>query len=170
MNTTDTSTPSTPTPAELVAQERAKRKPSQLAPKVATRGKVVRKTTTGKTVELTKDTPKAKAAKVAKPKAEKKPRPQQVGGETVLRNGKLSARDLPCLCGCNEPTQTRDARFRSGHDAKLRQGLIEEGLKADALPAIILPFFKRGEDIAGLRLSKSGKTLTDLKAEGSEEE
>lgn len=168
MNEQTTST--TPTPADLVAQERAKRDPKHLAPKVATKGRVVRKTATGTKVELTKDAPKAKATKPKAEKTAKAPRPQQVGGETVLRSGKLSARDLPCLCGCNQPTQTRDARFRSGHDAKLRQGLIEEGLKADALPAIILPFFKRGEDIAGLRLSKSGKTLVDLKAEGSDDE
>jgi len=150
------------TPAQLVAKERAKRPASKLAPKATTKGKVGRRTATGEKIELVKAPAKAKEPKV--------PRPQQVGGETVLKSGKLSARDLPCLCGCNEPTQTRDARFKSGHDAKLRQGLMEEDLDASALPKIIRPFFERGETVAGLKLAKNGKTLIDMKAEGATED
>lgn len=158
-----------PTPAELVATERAKRDPKRLAPKVEKKGRVVRKTTTGKTVELSKAAP-AKKASTKAAKGPKAPRPKQVGGVTELRSGKLSARDLPCLCGCNKPTQTADARFLSGHDAKLRQGVIEENLDASCLPAIILPFFTRGETVAGLRLAKGGKKLVDMKAEGATED
>lgn len=153
------------TPAQVVARERAKRDPKKLAPKAATKGRTARTTSTGQKIELAKAPAKAKSAKA--PKEPKAPRPQQVGGETVLKSGKLSARDLPCLCGCNEPTQTRDARFKSGHDAKLRQGLMEEDLDASALPKIIVPFFTRGETVAGLKLAKGGKRLIDMKAEGA---
>jgi len=33
----------------------------------------------------------------------------------------------PCLCGCGQPTITREARFLPGHDGKLTHRLMTEG-------------------------------------------
>lgn len=84
---------------------------------------------------------------------------RQAGG--VVRNsaGRLSARDLPCLCGCGEDTVTRDAWFVSGHDAKLRKRLLE----GEEIPQIIRPFFEvEGQVIAALMLEDG--EIVDMKA------
>lgn len=119
---------------------------------------------------------RAKKAKVATPKVEKvaKPKPKPEEAYDIKKNGKMSARGLTCLCGCGAPTQTRDARFLSGHDSKMRQAILDGG----ATPAIVLPFFEAGEVIAGLKLVKGKmvdckRTSTsegDESDEGSEEE
>ena len=42
-------------------------------------------------------------------------------------------RGEPCLCGCGEPTITRGARFRPGHDGKVIHRLMtSDGLTFDA--------------------------------------
>jgi excisionase family DNA binding protein len=42
----------------------------------------------------------------------------------------------PCLCGCDQPTMTRDARFLPGHDGKLIHRLMtKDGLTFDAARA-----------------------------------
>jgi len=119
--------------------------------------------------EKAKRAPKAKATKAtpapeATPDAPKAEKAQQKGGETILRTGRMSARDLPCLCGCGNPTHTKDARFLSGHDAKLRKVILLQG--AEATPEIIRPFFARGEEIAGLLISEDGG-VTDTKPQAS---
>lgn len=91
----------------------------------------------------------AKAA-VATPKQDK-PKgtgPAKLAAYDRRLDGTLSARGLACLCGCGEPTTTSDARFRAGHDAKMRAAIIRGG----SIPEIVLPMFLNGETIAGLAL------------------
>lgn len=119
--------------------------PEAIALAKAERAKRAKTTKATPAPEATATTPKA-----ATPAIEAKPKQEQKGGETVLRTGKLSARGLPCLCGCGAATHTKDARFLSGHDAKLRKVLLLQG--AEAMPEVIAPFFARGEEIAGLTI------------------
>lgn len=94
-------------------------------------------------------TPKAKVAKVDGP----------------------SAAGLPCLCGCGSPTQTPNARFLSGHDARLRKVVIEAGLAWSAVPDAARPFFladrAKGNATAGLFLdsAETPRWLRDAKAD-----
>lgn len=102
----------------------------------------------------------AKVAGKAKPKkAPKEPTPKPTyQGITVRRNGQLSAKGMTCLCGCGTPTVTEEARFVSGHDAKLRKVLLAGG----DMPDIVRPFFEHGEAIGGMRLIDG--EIVDLKA------
>ncbi|HEX9244670.1 MAG TPA: helix-turn-helix domain-containing protein [bacterium] len=46
---------------------------------------------------------------------------------------RIDGRGEPCLCGCGEPTITRGARFRPGHDGKVIHRLMtSDGLTFDA--------------------------------------
>lgn len=63
--------------------------------------------------------------------------------------GKLSAKGLPCLCGCGLATVTPTARFLSGHDAKLRKTILVDGAE---IPEVVRPFFDNGETIGGMVL------------------
>jgi hypothetical protein len=112
-----------------------------------------------------------KREKDAKKAAKKKstPRPK-LEAYTKRINGTLSARGLTCLCGCDAPTHTPDARFISGHDAKLRAAVFAGGMVSDLLPIIIRPFFDNGETVAGLRLDKRAGKLINTKTEESEDE
>lgn len=119
----------------------------------------------------TKAAKKSKKAKEAKPKAPKLTPEERrakrdaddlairkAGG--VVRNaaGRLTARGLTCLCGCGQATVTYEAKFVSGHDAKLRKRLLE----GEEIPAIILPFFEvEGTVIAGLALE--GGEIVDMR-------
>jgi len=99
-----------------------------------------------------------KSAKKAEPKA---PRPK-LTSYSVRKDGTLSARGLTCLCGCRSMTVTNDARFVSGHDAKMRQAILTSEDRLAAIPEIVLPFFQNKETIAGLRLA--GSKVLDVKA------
>jgi hypothetical protein len=51
--------------------------------------------------------------------------------------------DLPCLCGCGQPTKTPRARFLPGHDAKLKSILlkVERDIEPDStIPDVARPF------------------------------
>lgn len=79
-----------------------------------------------------KKTPKEKAPKLtpeqrAARRAEADAAARAAG--EVARNaaGRPTARGLPCLCGCGSPTVTDEARFVSGHDAKLRRDVLRAG-------------------------------------------
>lgn len=91
--------------------------------------------------------------------------------ETPQTPAKPKARDLPCLCGCGNPTTTRDARFLSGHDAKLRKAVLEARGSWDAVPELARPFFlwdaSKGGATAGLRVDDvtNPRWLADAKAE-----
>jgi hypothetical protein len=90
-------------------------------------------------------------------------------GPKRLASGRLSARGLPCLCGCGASTTTRDARFLSGHDAKMRAAILKQGLATSAIPDVALPFFKDGGAIAGLLLADVGteqERIVDVKTPG----
>lgn len=57
-----------------------------------------------------------------------------------------SAKGLPCLCGCGQPTRTEKAKFIPGHDAKLKGVLlkVERGeLPKSAVPDVAKPFLAR---------------------------
>lgn len=105
----------------------------------------------------------AKPKKEKAPKAEK-PKRKPIEAYDKLKNGKMSARGLTCLCGCGAPTVNADARFISGHDSRLRQALLDGG----KIPEIVMPFFVHGETIAGLKLS--GGKIVDTKGQGGDEE
>lgn len=156
-----------PVPAKDVPVKTAKAKARA---KTAARAKLSLDPETGATV-LT-PAPKAKVAKKSiksakrsEPKAPSVKRPKLTGYDK-RQDGSLSARDLPCLCGCSQPTVTNDARFISGHDAKMRQTILTSSddakERADAIPSIVRPFFDNGETVAGLRLN-AGK-IVDVKA------
>jgi hypothetical protein len=85
-----------------------------------------------------------------------------------MANGRLSARGLSCLCGCGGATVQRDARFLSGHDAKMRAEVRRAGMVPAALPEIARPFFENGEALGGLMLVEMDGTavLVDVKAGG----
>lgn len=85
------------------------------------------------------------------------------GGVVLNAAGRPTARDLPCLCGCGEPTHRPDAWFLSGHDAKMRKAIVDGGLTIDRVPAIVAPFFRLGAPIAGLLLQDDG-SFADTKA------
>lgn len=104
------------------------------------------------------EAPAPKAPKTPKVKEPKPPRPTQQAYDR-RKDGTLSARGLTCLCGCGQPTTTRDARFLSGHDAKLRKALLVDKLPC---PEIVRPFFENGEVIAGVMLE--GGEFVDVKA------
>jgi hypothetical protein len=89
-------------------------------------------------------------------------------GPRRLASGKLSARGLTCLCGCGQATTTRDARFLSGHDARMRAAILRANLAVSAIPEIARPFFEEGA-IAGLLLADRGteaERLVDVKNGG----
>lgn len=57
-----------------------------------------------------------------------------------------SAKGLPCLCGCGQPTVTDSAKFIPGHDAKLKGLLlkVERGeVKKSEIPEVAKPFLQR---------------------------
>lgn len=83
----------------------------------------------------------------------------------VVRNaaGRPTARRLPCLCGCGQPTHTDEAWFLSGHDAKLRKAIVDGKLGIEQVPEIVRPFFRLGSPIAGLLLEEDG-SFSDTKA------
>lgn len=87
----------------------------------------------------------AEATAVAEPKAKKK-----------------SAKGLPCLCGCGQPTITDSARFIPGHDAKLKGLLlkVERGeLKKSAIPEVAKPFLQKSAMSGAYSLpTESGNT------------
>lgn len=86
------------------------------------------------------------------------------GQPRKMANGRLSARGLACLCGCGGATVQRDARFLSGHDAKMRAEVRRAGMVPEALPEIARPFFENGEALGGLMLVDGA--LVDVKAGG----
>jgi hypothetical protein len=86
------------------------------------------------------------------------------GQPRKMANGRLSARGLTCLCGCGGATVQRDARFISGHDAKMRAEVRRAGMVPEALPEIARPFFANGEALGGLMLV--GGVLVDVKTGG----
>ena len=113
---------------------------------------------------------RAKRARIATPIAPREtttsngPRPV-LTAYAVRANGRLSARGLACLCGCGEATTTPDARFRSGHDQRMRVAILRGG----EIPALALPFFTAGETMAGLQLveQEDGElTIIDVKKGG----
>jgi hypothetical protein len=119
---TSSTSATTTDPLAVVAAERAKRAKAPKAPR----------TPTPATPEAT-TTPEAPAT----------PRP------LFRPNGAPYAVGLPCLCGCGAATHTPKAAFLSGHDAKLRKRVLRMG---ESLPAVVLPFFEAGANIAGMLL------------------
>lgn len=97
------------------------------------------------------------------PETPKAPKPTSKAPYAVRRNGLLSAFGLPCLCGCGAPTHTEEARFLSGHDAKLRKAVL---LLGAPLPDVVRPFFEHGETVAGLALVDG--VVVDVKATAEE--
>lgn len=108
----------------------------------------------------------AKAAKSAERKAARAEGQEAVadGRPRKMANGRLSARGLTCLCGCGNATVQRDARFISGHDAKMRAEVRRAGMVPEALPEIARPFFENGEALGGLMMVEGA--LVDVKAGG----
>lgn len=98
---------------------------------------------------------RAQKVAAAKPKGKTdkdEPNPEK---PTHNKAGRRLATGLTCLCGCGAPTQTKKARFISGHDAKLRKLILgyEDGAEAwNNCPDIIRPFYLDGEEVAGLAL------------------
>lgn len=86
------------------------------------------------------------------------------GRPRKMANGRLSARGFACLCGCGNPTVQRDARFISGHDAKMRAEIRRANMVPEALPEIARPFFENGEALGGLMLVDG--IVVDVKAGG----
>lgn len=113
---------------------------------------------------------RAKRARIATPiapKAERGPAAERVvlTAYAPRKNGRLSARDLPCLCGCGNPTTTPDARFLSGHDQRMRVAILRGG----EVPELALPFYTAGEVMAGLQMveQEDGEmVLVDVKRGG----
>src|SRR5687768_8869959 len=73
-------------------------------------------------------TPEQRRAK----QAEEDRATRAAGGVVRTANGKASARGLPCLCGCGNPTVTSEARFLSGHDAQFRSRVLKEEQTLDS--------------------------------------
>jgi hypothetical protein len=161
----------TNTPAEVVVAKALKTSAKAKARKAAAdrAGTIALDPATGATVLTPKAKKAPKVAKQAKaPKVAKAPAPKRpkLTGYDKRQDGTLSARDLTCLCGCGSSTVTNDARFISGHDAKMRQTILtssdDASEQANAIPAIVRPFFDNGETVAGLRLR--GSKVVDVKA------
>jgi len=114
---------------------------------------------------------RAEAARKAEAAAARKAarnQPVEDGQPRRLASGRLSARGLPCLCGCGASTTQREARFLSGHDARMRSAIIKGGLDPALIPSIARPFFEDGP-IAGLLLADAGtesERLVDVKNGG----
>ena len=90
----------------------------------------------------TSKTKGTKTTKAATPKAA----PVEDGR---LKSGRLSAKGMRCLCGCGENTATDGARFRTGHDARLKGviGRLAAGnpREGDAIPVEARPFLAKVE-------------------------
>lgn len=77
-----------------------------------------------------------------------------------LKSGRLSSKGMSCLCGCGEDTATDGARFRTGHDARLKGvlGRIAAGNKrdGDSIPNEVRPFLKEEGGIVGFSAQFQG--------------
>ena len=80
-----------------------------------------------------------------------------------LKSGRLSSKGLSCLCGCGEETSTDGARFRTGHDARLKGvfGRILAGNKrdGDVIPSDVRPFLQEDGGIVGYTAQFKGNTV-----------
>lgn len=98
-----------------------------------------------------------KAARTAKPAAT----PTVDDGR--LKSGRLSSKGMTCLCGCGEETATDGARFRTGHDARLKGifGRILAGNKrdGDVIPPEVRPFLQEDGGIAGYTAQFKGSAV-----------
>ena len=90
----------------------------------------------------------APAKAPAKTPSPTKASPSKASAEASAKDGKKSAKGLSCLCGCGQATLTDAAKFRPGHDAKLKGVLlkVERGeLPKSNVPEIAKPFLQRSE-------------------------
>lgn len=80
-----------------------------------------------------------------------------------LKSGRLSSKGLDCLCGCGESTATDGARFRTGHDARLKGvfGRILAGNKRDddVIPADARAFLQEDGGICGYSAEFKGNAV-----------
>ncbi len=80
-----------------------------------------------------------------------------------LKSGRLSSKGMSCLCGCGEDTATDGARFRTGHDARLKGvfGRISAGNKrdGDVIPADVRPFLQEDGGIVGYTAQFKGTAV-----------
>jgi hypothetical protein len=80
-----------------------------------------------------------------------------------LKSGRLSPKGLPCLCGCGEETATEGAKFKTGHDARLKGILTrifeDRRNKGDSIPAVARVFLKE-EGLVGFKAIVRGKAVT----------
>lgn len=89
------------------------------------------------------------------------------GGVARTASGKVTARGLPCLCGCGSATVTEEARFISGHDAQFRSRVLKGEQTIDSPESkLIRPFYEAGEVVAGFGFE--GGELVDLHAGAGE--
>ncbi len=103
---------------------------------------------------------KSKTTKSAKPAA-KPAAPAVEDGR--LKSGRLSSKGMSCLCGCGEDTATDGARFRTGHDARLKGtlGRILAGNKrdGDAISTEVRPFLQEDGGIVGYTAQFKGNQV-----------
>jgi hypothetical protein len=94
--------------------------------------------------------------KKAKGVATKAPRqddyePEEAEATPTASNKKSkgpTAKGLPCLCGCGQPTLTENAKFIPGHDAKLKSLLlrVERGeAKKSEIPEVAKAFLQKSK-------------------------
>ncbi len=107
-----------------------------------------------KTSKRTKTT---KATKTAKPQT------ASTEDDGRLKSGRLSSKGMSCLCGCGEDTATDGARFRTGHDARLKGvfGRISAGNKrdGDVIPSDVRPFLQEDGGIVGYTAQFKGNQV-----------
>ncbi len=112
-----------------------------------------RQTQSKERIMATKTTKKTAKSKTTKKTASKPTKAAPAQDDDRLKSGRLSSKGMLCLCGCGEKTATDGARFRTGHDARLKGvlGRISAGNKRDddKIPAEVRPFLQEDGGIVG---------------------